>query len=242
MVGLGFGRLLPMFKHGCTTSAADLQRKMQYFTVTWSKVILALTLVCSLRLSPVAAAECDVSGSVECGPRYSEGNCTFRKHCAQQLSLSVCVTPLRKRHLLIPACGLSLRLGNCTDLDNSVNVSFSACLVQRESSAASVRTYTKVSCKCPSGDITVRVELPNGQRATYRQLDTTPDPRLLNATRCDNRIDDTEPYSFCIEFADLTMVEDINATNLVSEVTVVGLALDSSKACIIIGFPGTCFT
>ena len=216
---------------------------MQCFTVTWSKVLLALTLVCSLRLSPVAAAECDVSDSVECDPRYTEGNCTFRKHCAQQLSLSVCVIPLRKRHLLIPACGLSLHLGNCTNLDNSVNVSFSACLVQRESSTASVRTYTKVSCKCQfgSGDIIVRVELPDERKSTYRDLSTTPDPKLLNATRCDNGTDDTEPYSFCIEFADLTMVEDTARTTLVSEVAE-GLTVNSSQACIIIGFPGTFFT
>ena len=118
-------------------------------------------------------------------------------------------------------------------------MSFSACLIQEGSSTANVKTYTRVSCPyCnDSGDITIRVELPNGLDFTYRNLNTTPDPYWLNAAQCDNGTDDTDPYSYCIKFADLTMPEDINTTKLVSEVTD-ALVLLSSQSCLIIEFPG----
>ena len=130
-------------------------------------------------------------------------------------------------------------VGNCSDPSHSVDVSFIACVEQEGSNTTSVYTYTNVMCTCPSGtgDISVRVELPNGLIANYRGLSTTPDSDLLNATRCDNSIQDSKPYSFCIKFADLTMVEDITRTKLVSEVTD-ALLFMSSTACLVINFSG----
>ena len=216
---------------------------MQSFAVTWSAV-LAVTLVCSLVSAAASATMCR---NVQCGSSTPVGKCIYSKHYAQQLSICMAFTQLttavRKRHSLIPACDLSVYVctcvGNCSDSSRAVDVSFSACLVQEGSSTASVKTYTRVSCPCPSGsgDITIRVELPNGLMSTYHDLDTTPNPSLLNATQCDNGTQDSEPYSYCIKFADLTMAEDINTTKLVSEVTD-ALVLLSSQACLIIEFPG----
>ena len=101
----------------------------------------------------------------------------------------------------------------------------------------SVYTYTNVTCDCLSGDVTIQVELPNTKTADYRKLSTEPNPELLNASRCDDSVKDSEPYSYCIKFSNLSMVEDINTSELVSEVTS-ALVVTSSKACLVIEFPG----
>ena len=101
----------------------------------------------------------------------------------------------------------------------------------------SVYTYTNVKCDCSSGDVTIQVKLSNGQTADYGTLGTEPNPELLNASRCDDRVKDSEPYSYCIKFSNLNMVEDINTSELVSEVTS-ALVVSSSKACLVIEFPG----
>ena len=142
-----------------------------------------------------------------------------------------------KGHSLIPACDLSLHAGNCTDPDRSVEVSFRACQERSTEGSASVYTYTNVTCDCSSGDVTIQVKLSNGQIADYGTLGTEPNPELLNAGRCDDKDKDSEPYSYCIKFSNLSMVEDINTSELVSEVTS-ALVVSSSKACLVIEFPG----
>ena len=142
-----------------------------------------------------------------------------------------------KGHSLIPACDLSLHAGNCTDPGRSVEVSFRACLERSTEGSAIVYTYTNVTCGCLSGDVSIQVHLSNGQTADYGTLSTEPNPNLMNASRCDDKDKDGEPYSYCIKFSNLSMVEDINTSELVSEVTSV-VVVNSSKACLVIEFPG----
>ena len=142
-----------------------------------------------------------------------------------------------KGHSLIPACDLSLHAGNCTDEHRSIEVSFRACQQRSAEGSASVYTYTNVTCGCSSGEVTIQVKLSNGQTADYGTLSTEPNPQLLNANRCDDKDKDGEPYSYCIKFSNLSMVEDINTSELVSEVTS-ALVVTSSKACLVIEFPG----
>ena len=103
--------------------------------------------------------------------------------------------------------------------------------------SANVYTYTNVTCDCLSGDVTIQVKLANEKTADYGTLGTEPNPELLNASRCDDKDKDSEPYSYCIKFSNLSMVEDINTSELVSEVTS-ALVVSSSKACLVIEFSG----
>ena len=79
--------------------------------------------------------------------------------------------------------------------------------------------------------------MPNGQTADYGTLGTEPNPELLNASRCNDKDNNSKPYFYCIKFSNLSMVEGINTSMLVSEVTS-ALNVTSSKACLIIEYPG----
>ena len=125
-------------------------------------------------------------------------------------------------------------VGNCTDPNWSVDVSFRVCQYPwpaNGSNTVSVYAYTNVTCGCPRGDVTVQVRLPNMKIADYSTLGATPDPGLLNASRCARETEDSDPHSYCIKFTDLSMAEELNGSSLVSEVTKAVL-LTSSKSCL----------
>ena len=125
-------------------------------------------------------------------------------------------------------------VGNCTDPNRSVDVSFRVCQFPwpaNGSDTVSVYAYTNVTCGCPRGDITVQVHLPKEKIADYSTLDATPDPELLNASRCARETEDSDPHSYCISFTDLSMAEELNGSSLVSQVTK-AVEVTSSQSCL----------
>ena len=132
-------------------------------------------------------------------------------------------------------------VGSCNDPNRSVDVSFRVCQFPwpaNGSDTVSVYAYTNVTCGCVRGEITIHVrQLPNGETADYRELKATPDPELLNASRCARETNGSNPHSYCIKFTDLSMAEELNGSSLVSEVTK-ALEVKSSQSCLNIIIPG----
>ena len=131
-------------------------------------------------------------------------------------------------------------VGNCTDPNRSVDVSFRVCQFPWPANGpdtVSVYAYTNVTCGCPRGDVTVQVRLPNMKIADYSTLGATPDPGLLNVSRCATETEDSDAHSYCIKFTDLSMAEEVNGSSLVAEVNKAVL-LSSSKSCLKIIIPG----